>query len=262
MAGEAIPWIGCETRPLSSADEAEPDDKSDTTAYCISKRIQALLARMRTDLDSFSDMEAYALMYDGYCLASHYVPKIEGLPVNPDAPSQPWPFLKVAEAMQGKDGAADLEHHLAVGAGRAGKVFKTSQKARTVAKVTLATVIVLFLALGAWASFQYAWSQPFKIAGWIVGSLVSLYLVLVALALVVRHVRKWWTRDDCRPSAIQLATDLLVFTIGWIPARLHLAIGNAAYLKAGSMEESQKLTPSPGTPGEGRGEGLIAPSNK
>ena len=61
---------------------------------------------------------------------------------------------------------------------------------------------------------------------------------------------------------VQLATDLLVFTIGWIPARLHLAIGNATYLRAGSLEEPHPLTPSPGAPGEGRGEGLVAPGNK
>ncbi len=33
------------------------------------------LARIRTDLDSFSDMEAYSLMYDGYCLNGDFLEK-------------------------------------------------------------------------------------------------------------------------------------------------------------------------------------------
>jgi NTE family protein len=50
------------------------------------------LANLRTDLDSFSDLEAYTLMYDGYFLSSDRLQQKGGLGIaaNPLPPSQDW----------------------------------------------------------------------------------------------------------------------------------------------------------------------------
>lgn len=236
LAGSAVPWIGCETRPLTSADESEPDDGSPNTSYGVRKTIPPLLACMRTDLDSFSDLEAYALMYDGYQLAMKYVPDVEGLPFEKDAKQEAWPFLGIAPLMQGNDQTPRLEKHLTVGAARAGKLFKVSESANWAAKGVVAGTIGLFLILAIWAGLAYAWYRPLQIAGVILTVLLVAYAILLATALVVRSIRLASSPGETGPPLIQLAIDLLVFTVGWIPARLHLAFTDPAFLREGSME--------------------------
>lgn len=60
----AVDWIGCQ-QPSQS-----PPEKS-ATLYGIFVKCQRALARIRTDLDSFSDIEANSLMLSGYRLADH-----------------------------------------------------------------------------------------------------------------------------------------------------------------------------------------------
>ena len=46
------------------------DENQDLTDYGILRKVQSMLSEIRTDLDSFNDTEAYALMYSGYCLVN------------------------------------------------------------------------------------------------------------------------------------------------------------------------------------------------
>ncbi|MGI9494369.1 MAG: patatin-like phospholipase family protein [Geminicoccaceae bacterium] len=60
-----------EFKPIGPADHGHIiRDRAETevTSYGVQRRVQALLARVRTDLDSFSDTEAFALMADGYLM--------------------------------------------------------------------------------------------------------------------------------------------------------------------------------------------------
>lgn len=237
LAGDAIPWIGCETRPLTSADEPEPDDQSLNTIYGVRKSIPPLLASMRTDLDSFSDLEAHALMYDGYRLADQYIPDVEGLPIQADAPRERWSFLDISTLMQGDAQTPRLEKHLRVGASRAGKLFKLSEKASWIARGVVIGTVALFLLLIVWAGFAYAWYRPLQIAGLIVSALLTLYILFLCIALVVRTVRLASFPGETGPPLAQLAIDLLVFTVGWIPARLHLAFTDPAFLRNGSVKD-------------------------
>ena len=71
----AIDWFGCEQPPETLNRQSES-----LTEYGVRKEVQELLARIRTELDSFSDIEAFALMTSGYRMVEHYLPKIEVLP--------------------------------------------------------------------------------------------------------------------------------------------------------------------------------------
>ncbi len=51
-----------------------------------------LLSAIRTDLDAFTNIEANALMYDGYCLCDRFLNQSEGLKT---APSGTWTFLTI-----------------------------------------------------------------------------------------------------------------------------------------------------------------------
>lgn len=60
----AVDWMDCQQ-------PTQPPPEESTTLYGIHVKCQRALARIRTDLDSFSDIEANALMLSGYRLADH-----------------------------------------------------------------------------------------------------------------------------------------------------------------------------------------------
>jgi hypothetical protein len=57
-------WTGCREPWRADADDIEEDEGR----YGIDPRVQLRLAKLRTDLDSFTDDEAYALMAAGYLM--------------------------------------------------------------------------------------------------------------------------------------------------------------------------------------------------
>lgn len=69
-----------EFKPIGPADHGHViRDRADTdvTSYGIERRVQKLLACMRTDLDAFSDTEAFALMADGYLMTKRAFDELE-----------------------------------------------------------------------------------------------------------------------------------------------------------------------------------------
>jgi predicted acylesterase/phospholipase RssA len=65
LAQESLSWINCDDEPRKIMQHQIKDD-DDLLAYGVMKNIQKMLSEVRTDLDSFNDIEAYALMYSGY----------------------------------------------------------------------------------------------------------------------------------------------------------------------------------------------------
>ena len=59
-------WLYC-TDPPRRLYDVLTDDNTDLTQYGILRTVQNRLSEIRTDLDSFNDTEAYALMYSGWC---------------------------------------------------------------------------------------------------------------------------------------------------------------------------------------------------
>jgi hypothetical protein len=63
---DPVDWIDCQ-EPYDVSDESRPADRrGPVTRYGVLKDVQRRLAVVRTDLDSFTDVEAYALMLSGY----------------------------------------------------------------------------------------------------------------------------------------------------------------------------------------------------
>ncbi len=87
-----VSWIDCKDPVRKITSQTDKTTPICTTPYGIAKDIQAQLAELRTDLDSFSDTEAYALMYSGYAQT-----KCEYDDKAPFASSAraPWKFLEM-----------------------------------------------------------------------------------------------------------------------------------------------------------------------
>ena len=73
LPSKVIDWYPCDDKYEFILDET--DEQNDLTPYEIRKTVQACLAKVRTDLDSFHQTEAFALMYAGYKMTNYELAK-------------------------------------------------------------------------------------------------------------------------------------------------------------------------------------------
>jgi hypothetical protein len=95
--------------------------------------VQSRIARIRTDLDSFSDTEAYTLMLSGYRMMSREaVESLSHLPLQQENREEDWTFRRGVEAValrvQGKEVEhVDLLKQLGIGANQLFKVWRSQR---------------------------------------------------------------------------------------------------------------------------------------
>ena len=107
-------WTVHLTKGISSEVETDADQLTD---YGIPIGLQAKLAELRTDLDRFSDAEAFALMLSGYRMTDHALPEDDSpFPVSSERDGT-WPFIQLADIIDQPRSAkyADLLRHLDLG---------------------------------------------------------------------------------------------------------------------------------------------------
>jgi len=204
------------------------------TAGGVSPEIRELLARMRTDLDAFSDLEANALMYAGYQTAGEYVAK---LPWARKGQREDWAFFAVEKMMTGEDaaGRARLMEHMRAGARRGGKWLQLSRNARRLG------IGLMAILLGLIAAAIFGQERIFRGA---VIFLCAFFAILVGAAFGLQYWRRHRIAPDNRPALTQIVFDLLVLTVGWLAAWIDLTVVRPAYLKLGAVEPP-RLPPPP-----------------
>jgi predicted acylesterase/phospholipase RssA len=244
-----INWAGCP--PESQI--APLDSRRVLTSYGVSKDVQRRLAALRTDLDSFSDREAYALMASAYLMTEHEHRQRLADPGAEPVPRGDWKFLRLADEL--KDGRAEtrLNQVLDAGGGLFFKMWKLDPqlKARArqlglllggaaglVALVALAALVALVLA--AW-SFLAGGGAGFispRLLTWVGVLVVGVLLSLVALGLIallvyfvkLRGVPQWGD------SLAHAAVGGLLLVVGCPAARHHMRNYEQRYLDWGKLE--------------------------
>ncbi|MEM9821565.1 MAG: patatin-like phospholipase family protein, partial [Bacteroidota bacterium] len=130
----------------------EGDEVNPITSYKINKKIQRLLASVRTDLDTFNDREAYALMYSGYQMTK-YQPQINFDQIFRQTQEQKgkWNFLSVAKEMGHESPSSRMVEQLTVSQQTFNKYLRFYPHVRKLLKWTflLGTGALLFLAYSA-----------------------------------------------------------------------------------------------------------------
>lgn len=212
---------------------SEPVDRSD---YETDGEV-FLLSALRTDLDSFSDIEACALMYDGYCLCDSHLNNGEGLI---SAPSNPWGFLRVRDLML-RDRAKFIRH-LAVGKNMLFKVFFLLGYVGLVMAVLLVSgLLALLWVLSNTGFYQSMWGFCDLLKS--PGSLV----VVIAVGLL-----SWLLKKLSHTSGLRFVLDAirgfrtgnvggLVFplailgAVGSLISYVHVNISDRLFLKLGRL---------------------------
>lgn len=162
LSGRAISWIGPDGKPAAPPlKERQPDPSPES--FGVASEVQDLLSKIRTDLDSFTDVEAYSLMLDGYQMSGaefRKTKKIQDLISTRDMAPPRYRFLQMAPWMA-KPSPAYLRQ-LKVGAGQVLKIFRLSLPAALTTGLAMGLLLFgLWMRFGGWVQEQL--SRPITV---------------------------------------------------------------------------------------------------
>ena len=256
-----IDWLCCD-------DPTIPPSKSIcTTDYEVDKEIQRRLANIRTDLDSFSEVEAYSLMLSGYLMTEYDFKELDrqhkrdnGLSFdvfksmnknaqqkfdsvygtwgdfNINAPRRDWRFLELEHLIRQPPDSSDerrkvLEKHLETGSNTLFKVWKLSSGLRYVAWTFV--FITLFLIIFLLKTYR---NTPITQCPVTLKTIVITFLPVIFGILI--PVSKWLRPEKALRSYI---LKVIVTICGCIVANIHLQIFDRLFQRLGSLDRLMKL---------------------
>jgi predicted acylesterase/phospholipase RssA/tetratricopeptide (TPR) repeat protein len=212
-----VDWIGCE----EPRENSQQKDES-RTKYGIRKDAQELIAGIRTDLDSFSEVEAYALMTSGYRMTEFYLPKVEVLPTHRQE-ARDWDFLAIERVLRdARTSDTSYQHLVRLLRSAGSRMFRIWSQSRVLLLATLLLAMVGIALIGSWLLKV---GDPSRITVTVNGS-----IVLIATALAVALAFPWF-----REHAGRISIGLLSLVL-WIPAQLHLLVIDRVFLWLGRLD--------------------------
>jgi predicted acylesterase/phospholipase RssA len=246
---DPVDWIDCPDPFDADDDDARPASrKGRLTSYGIARDIQQQLAGVRTDLDSFSDVEAYALMTSAYRMTEHAFAEgkcVEGF--DPPAEPEEWDFLAVEDGMRGIGRQYQfVKRLLGVSGMLAFKIWKLRTSLQVVAVFLAAAIITA----GIWATIRYYDTTLVKAitVGALGMMIVSASLTALGTALVGKKLMRV---VRLRETLVRAGIGIAVGLLGWLAARLHLTVFDPMFLKMGSIENYRRQFSARGQRGAG-----------
>ncbi|MDH7478476.1 MAG: patatin-like phospholipase family protein, partial [Syntrophomonadaceae bacterium] len=101
MDARVLPWISADGRPVASI-LMERRSRVASEDFGVRQSVQRLLSQIRTDLDTFTELEAYSLMLCGYRMSCHEFERLSSwpFPIRVKAASPEWKFTQVAPLLE------------------------------------------------------------------------------------------------------------------------------------------------------------------
>jgi predicted acylesterase/phospholipase RssA len=219
LDADPVDWRECQD-PHDASDQARaPALRGVLTRYGIQKCVQRLLAGIRTDLDSFTEVEACALMTSGYRQARfEFGRQLSAFP-DQDAKEEAWSFLRIEPGLSPGPGFDDLVRQLRVGANAGFKVWRLSARLKGVA------VAFLLAGLG---GLWWLWAAYGSVSLLSVRGLVLLLLGLAASVTAPRVLQLMRFRKSFRDVGLRsvlgaaLAAGFKIHLIAFDPIFLRL----------------------------------------
>jgi len=194
----------------------------------LAPEVQLSLARIRTDLDAFNELEAYALMLSGYSTMERSLGERPGV-AGTSKVSVRWPFLQVAPLLEpGHPRYAEALRVLRAGAHRSLKPFHIvpwlGWGGRLLAAAALGGgLVVMYLARN---------TVLLTARGLLVGLGLGLGVFLLNL-LIGGAAGRWLSLKD---RARRLATGLPLASMGWLVASINALTLDKLFLRRGSLK--------------------------
>jgi predicted acylesterase/phospholipase RssA len=226
LAARVIAPLGSDGEPLAETERLGEID------YGVHPRVQHLLSRMRTDLDSFTETEAHSLALYGYLMSARELQE-RGFPGREQALPGEWAFdVPALRAAMRQPPEHYLAHLLVAGS----RFFKPLRLSRRLKLAVSAAVGGVLLALAAllyvwWDTVWAAATAPIPLAVLLLvalgaGALVAFYFMARIRIVALQRLSDW------------LFTSLLPGLLSpflWLAARIMLA-SNGIFLRCGRLE--------------------------
>lgn len=226
---DPVDWIQCQD-PFDASDAARPSYlRGPLTRYGVRKDVQRLIARIRTDLDSFSDAEAFALMASGYRMTDHAFaqePSLRRIPVHSGA-REAWRFVGVEDALRDREQAQWLLRILDVASRRTFKVWHLMPQL----KVLAAVLAVTGLGAASWLAWSFREEQLLVVD-------VQDVAITVLVVILGAVVGKWVVRLVRLRSTLRKAAIGFALLLGWLLVPIHLHTFDWLYLKIGRVPKN------------------------
>jgi hypothetical protein len=234
------------------------------TRYGIAKDVQQLLSALRTDLDSFSEAEAYALMTSGYRMTEFQIKQENCVAEFFEPPqSKSWKFLEIEDYMRGSGkGNKYLKKLLTAGSSSAFKVWQIDPVLKNLLRIVLVLIAVAIVAL------VYSWwTTPLpeevaqrvteittasatavrgltfqKVVGYVYDVIVMM-IILAVLAKVLTMFFGTFVSEHAiglvrwKDTVRRIAVGLIVSTIGFVAAALHVYIFDKRFLSMSTLQK-------------------------
>lgn len=233
-------WIGCKDQ----TPEAEKEEK--TPPYRIDPALQRFLGGIRTDLDSFSEVEAYALMCSGYLMTEQQFKALQeqhqrsGEPgtwggYKVDAPREKWDFLDLEailkEPNQTGMAGTDLRTQLEASGSLVLKIWKLDPRLKIAALASAAAAVLLLTIL-----VKANWGKDLLSLSVTVGGFTVAF-GLAALTIFLPTL-KWLFPARATRGIFQ---KFFIATIGFLAAKLHLWKFDKMFLERGKLSRLLNL---------------------
>jgi hypothetical protein len=212
-----VDWVG-------SQDPSRWPQRSPLTSYGVQKSVQRRLAAIRTDLDSFSEVEAFALMTSGYLMTRTSLQQgVLGFQVQ-EVASHAWKFREI-ERFMAQPNAQALNRQLSVADKLAFKVWLLMRRLQVLGG-TIALVAIFFggLTIHDWWGYEINTTL-----GRLLLSLAFTGLTLCGLGLVSKLI-------NYRKTLQELLIGLGMAVAGFLLARLHLHVFDRIFLWQGRLK--------------------------
>jgi len=227
LDAEPVGWVGAPAEPPSPP-------RSETTTYGVDRDIQLALSKIRTDLDSFSDAEAYGLMASGYAMANQALVEQQCAPTLPinDAREE-WSFLRVWPALAKENEAENkrMKDLLKASPELTFRIWRQLQALKVLA------VVLGIAALGSLVELVVkTWHASITLLTW--GQLIATAAVVVFVTWALCKLLKK------RPG--EIAIGIALATVGFAGAWIHLLLFDKLFLRHGRWEEKPMRFVGPG----------------
>jgi predicted acylesterase/phospholipase RssA len=193
LEADPIKWHHCEHPTRSIWITHKNDENKDLTSYGIRMDVAEELSKLRTDLDAFTDAEAYALMYAGYKQTEFQFGNSEiarsFIKTEPEKDKN-WKFLAIQPYMENAEQSVPLLHRLRVGQN---VMFKAFQMHSALRLIPYLLGVLAAAALSYW--LYYHWSDehtfsktlPNSVIGLAIGGLVADQLLGFGISKVYNY---------------------------------------------------------------------------
>lgn len=252
LLGGGVAWKDCPSSRRVSDFKSALDLSGDATSYGVAADVQRKLSAVRTDLDSFNDAEAFALMASAYRMTAQQFDEkksVDGFP--PPANPEPWRFLAVDDAMKpGPDHEKPRKHLERLLDASGSLAFKIWSLWRPL--IVLKWALLAALLVGIVWLFWDKWNEnilPEKLTSLTFESIALIVLTTLGVAVLAaavnalvgkKHGKNVMRVIQWRDTLKSIATGVGMSLAGFLAARLHLHVFDPLYLWYGRLDKFPK----------------------